>query len=81
MVKRIKSIGFYRYEIRRARKKTRAELREDLELYLYSIFKAEQIGDDELLQSATKDLERTERLMLCQSFLLATTIPISELLR
>lgn len=79
MVKRIKSIGFYRFEIRRARKKKRAELREDLELYLYSIFKAEQIGDDELLQSAKKYLEKTERLILCQSFLQIDLIPTSEL--
>ncbi len=79
MVKRIKSIAFSLWEIRRAKRLTRSELQADMELYLYSIFKAEQIQDAELLASAKKDLEKTKRLMLCQSFLQVGSIPTSEL--
>lgn len=79
MVKRIKSIGFSFWEIRRAKKLTRSQLQADMELYLYSVFKAEQIQDAELLASAKKDLEKTERLMLCQSFLQVGAVPTSEL--
>ena len=78
MVKRIKSIEFSSMEQRRARNASREQLRVDIELYLYSIFKAEQIGDAELRSSSKKDLEKTERLLLCRSFMRLDSIPTSE---
>lgn len=79
MVKRIRGLTFSSLECRRAKRLTREEIREDMELYLYSIFKALQLNDRELLDSAKKDLEKTERLLLCQSFLQLGKIPTSEL--
>lgn len=79
MVKQIRGLTFSSLECRRAKRITREELQVDIELYLYSIFKAEQIHDRELLDSAKKDLEKTERLLVCQSFLQLGKIPTSEL--
>lgn len=79
MVKRIRGLTFSSLECRRAKLMTREEIREDMELYLYSIFKAQQLNDRELLDSAKKDLEKTERLLVCQSFLQIEKIPTSEL--
>lgn len=79
MVKRIRGLTFSFLECSRAKRITREQLQDDLELYLYSVFKAQQIHDRELLESARRDLEKTERLLLCQSFLQIGVIPTSEL--
>ena len=49
MVKRIIGPTIFPWESFRAKRMTREELREDVELYLYSIFKAERMQDKELL--------------------------------
>ena len=79
MVKQIRGLTFSSSECRRATRLTREEIREDIELYLYSMFKALQLNDRELLDSAKRDLEKSERLLLCQSFLQIEKIPMSEL--
>ena len=79
MVKRSIGPTIFPWEFFRAKRISREELREDIELYLYSIFRAERMQDKELLESAKKDLEKAERLLLAQSFLQVAKIPTSEL--
>lgn len=68
MVKRIRGIGISGSDRRRAKKYTRDELLIDMELYLYSMFKADQIQDAELMESAKKDLGKTQRALLWQIY-------------
>ena len=68
MVKRIRGIGISSSDRRRAKRLSREDLQIDMELYLYSMFKAEQIGDSELMDSAKKDLAKTQRAMLWQVY-------------
>lgn len=68
MVKRIKGIGISSADRRRAKKLSREEISEDMELYLYSMFKAEQINDAELMDSAKKDLAKMQRALLWQVY-------------
>ena len=68
MVKRIRGIGISASDRRRAKKYTREDLLIDMELYLYSIFKAEQIQDTELKESGKKDFGKTQRALLWQAY-------------
>ena len=68
MDRRIKGLKFSFFEKRRARKIKRAELLEDLNLYLYSVFCGLRDKDAELLKSSKKDLYDTERLFICKTF-------------
>lgn len=55
-------------EKRKARKMTREEARSDLEMYLRAIYHGEQTNDRELVRSSEKDLRKTEKILVYQTF-------------
>ena len=53
---------------RRARKMTRDEVRDDLEMYLQSVYHGECTQDKELSRESEKELRKTEKILVYQTF-------------